>query len=66
MQIEVGTCLSAKHDWRGAYMALHMIVPPALEGRARIIGVVAVHLNHLVEHTAGSPQMFVTKVISQD
>jgi len=47
-------------------MAMHVIVPPALKGGTRIVGVMAVHLNHLVEHTTGLPQMFVTKVISQD
>jgi hypothetical protein len=49
-----------------AYIAIHVIMPPPLEGRSGIISVIAVNFNQLIEYTPGKVEVLVTQMLTQD
>lgn len=48
------------------YMSVHVVVLPALECRALIIGVLAIDFDQLVEDTSRTTNIFVAEMVSKD
>ena len=47
-------------------MSVHVVKAPTLESGSPVVGMVTVHLNHLVEDTTSQIQVLVAHVVSQN